>query len=404
MYNIQDKRIWSWNIGDLALLSLAVYIATVFVFSSNEQLNIISQAAFVLMCGFSFLYILTQKKALYVNLTVVWLFCLLLLSFCSLSWSIDVSYGIERVVTLIQLVVLCLFANIIIDTPYKVDFSINSVVFSGYVMYIYTFATLGFDGVLAMLADDVRIGGSVNQENAFGYYSAIVFAFALYQMLYKGRKWQVIFLPLPIIMGLLSGSKKSLLLLVVAAFLLIALKERKKVFVRTFFAVAVVMLAAFALYRLGIMDLVLQRFDAALSGTDNSTNKRRLYIEFGIEMFKKKPILGYGIEHFGLLFQEKYGSMHPAHNNYVQILTSFGITGFLLWYGAYFYFLIIGIKNFYKNDIAPMLFFISVITLVNDITTTTLLNKFTYILLAMCFAIAHIIKKGNKEKSIEEHE
>ncbi|MBO4950831.1 MAG: O-antigen ligase family protein [Clostridia bacterium] len=397
MDNIQRKQKWSWTTGNMAIFSLAIYIATVFVFSSNEELNIISQAAFFVMCACSFLYILTEKRAFYVNGTVLWLFGLFLLAFASLSWSMDVTYGTGKIITLVQLIILCIFANVIIDTPYKVSFTINSIIFSGYVMYFYTFATIGIDGVLSMLADEVRIGGNVNQENAFGYYSAIVFAFALYQFIYNKKRWQIVFLPLPVLMGLMSGSKKCLLLLLVATFLLIALKDKKKLITRAAFALAIIALLAFILYRLGVMELVLNRFDDALQGKDTSTIKRQLYIDFGLEKIKERPILGYGIEQYGLLFEQTFGSFHPSHNNYIQIAVSFGIIGLSFWYGAYVYFLIVGVKHFYKNNMAPLLVFITLMTFVNDITTTTLLNKFTYVLLALCFAIASLIKKEANE-------
>lgn len=397
MNNIQTKQKWSWTTGNVAILSLAVYIATVFVFSANVQLNILSQAAFILMCGFSFLYILTKKRAFYINKVTLWLFALLLLSFSSLAWAMNISFGFDKVITVAQLIVLCYFANAVVDTPYKVDFTIKAVIFSGYFMYLYTFATVGIDGMLGMFNDDVRLGGQVNQENTFGYYSAIVFAFALYQMVYKKKRWYFLFLPLPIIMGLFSGSKKSLLLLALAAFMIIALKDKKKIISRTIFAVIVVGAAGYVLYRLGALDLVLKRTEEALSGTDVSTNDRKLFIEFGIEKIKEKPILGYGIEQFALLFEQSYGRLEPSHNNYVQILTSFGIVGFSLWYGAYFYFLVVGIKNFYKNGMGPMLVFIAAITFVNDLTTTTLINKFTYILIALCFGMAAMINKQQKK-------
>ena len=400
MGNIQNKQKWSWSTGNVAMLSLAIYIATVFVFSSNIELNIYSQVAFLFMCMCSFLYILTEKKAYYVNGITVWLFGLLLLAFASLSWSMDVAYGTGKIITLVQLVFLCVFANIMIDSPQKVDFTITAVIFSGYFMYLYTFSTVGINGMIEMFSDDIRLGGQVNQENTFGYYSAIVFAFALYKMIYKNKKWYFFFLPLPLIMGLFSGSKKSLLLLIVVAFLLIALKEKKKIVLRTIWAVIIVGIVGVALYRLGIMDLVLKRFNDAFSGTDVSTNDRQLFIEFGIEKFKEKPLLGYGIEHFGLLFEQTYGVIEPSHNNYIQLLTSFGLVGLCLWYGAYIYFFVVGVKNFYTNNIAPILVLISVMTFVNDITTTTLINKFTYILLALCFAIAYMIRKDNKKNGI----
>src|SRR5699024_3248830 len=133
--------------------------------------------------------------------------------------------------------------------------------------------------------------------------------------------------------------------------------------------------------------IVLGRLDKALSGNDMSTEMRQLYVEFGLKKFIESPIWGYGIEHFCLLFGEQYGSIEAPHNNYIQVMTSFGIIGLVVWYRSFFKFLAYSTRNFFEDEFSPLLMILVIIYLVNDITTTTLTNKFSYILVALCFSI-----------------
>lgn len=403
MVNFYSKN-RSFSVGDILSLTVGIYIATVFVFNANVEMNYISQLAFIFMTACSGIYLMLEKKVYSISVVTIWFVAVLLLSFFSISWSVNVAFAVKRVVSVLQLVVLGIVVHVLIDTYRKENFFVNSVIISGYFMYFYLFATMGFQEVMWLINDDMRLGDEVNQENTFGYYSAIVFAFALYKVTYQKKWWYTLFLPLPVIMGLFSGSKKSLLLLLVSSFVLIALKKKSQIVRRTVYAVIIIFASAFVLYKLGFLDMVLGRTQDALMGVDVSTQERQLFIEFGLKKFKERPLIGYGIEQFNVLFEESYYTMHPSHNNYVQILVSFGIVGFLLWYGAYVYFFVVGVKNFYKNDMAPMLFLLTIITAVNDFTTTTLINKFTYVLIAFCFGIATTIQKENRQIKVMKNE
>ena len=116
-------------------------------------------------------------------------------------------------------------------------------------------------------------------------------------------------------------------------------------------SVIVISIVGFVLYKLGFLDVVLTRLEQSLEGNSSSTELRMKFITFGWDKFLESPILGYGIEHFEILYSDRYSVRLPSHNNYIQLLTSFGIIGLILWYYSYCKFLKEGIKYFFKNDL-----------------------------------------------------
>ena len=51
-------------------------------------------------------------------------------------------------------------------------------------------------------------------------------------------------------------------------------------------------------------------------------------MEFGWELFKERPVHGYGMNNFS----QKYYLNTYSHNNYIELLVSCGIVGFALYY------------------------------------------------------------------------
>ena len=82
-----------------------------------------------------------------------------LLSFVSVLWAVDTTYAIGKEITVAQLIVLGFATYILLDNRYKILFTLLSIVIAGLFMYLYMFATVGIQGILAMLADDGCLGG-----------------------------------------------------------------------------------------------------------------------------------------------------------------------------------------------------------------------------------------------------
>lgn len=379
---------WSWTTENFFVLSVGLYIASVFVFSYSIELNYISQICFILMALCCLLYILGFKRGLIVvDQSIRWFCSILVLSVVSIIWAFNRTYAIGKVITVLQLVLLGIAIYLIIDNSEKIKQVLNAIIISGYFMYIYTFQQMGLAGIMNNFRDNVRIGSEINQENAFGYYSVIVVALILYFAIYQNKKVYYFLLPIPVVMIALTGSKKGMLLLMIAILFLVTFKHKNHLFWRAMLAILFLIVVIIILYNFGFLDIVLGRLDKALNGNDMSTEMRQLYIEFGLEKFIESPIWGYGIEHFCLLFGEEYGSIEAPHNNYIQVMTSFGIIGLIVWYRSFFKFLAYSTRNFFKDEFSPILMILVIIYLVNDITTTTLTNKFSYILVALCFSI-----------------
>ena len=63
-----------------------------------------------------------------------------------------------------------------------------------------------------------------------------------------------------------------------------------------------------------------------------SVDNRELYILKGFEFFLSSPIWGHGENSFSMLIIPYHGSQIYSHNNYIELLTNFGIIGFMWFY------------------------------------------------------------------------
>ena len=87
-------------------------------------------------------------------------------------------------------------------------------------------------------------------------------------------------------------------------------------------------------------------------------------IEQGLEAFRTHPFFGGGWYYFS-----KYTGIHSySHNNFIEILVTYGVFGFSLYYGMY-YFLILKLIKIVKNDnIAKLFLVLNICILIADNT------------------------------------
>lgn len=89
---------------------------------------------------------------------------------------------------------------------------------------------------------------------------------------------------------------------------------------------------------------------------DDSAAGRKTRILWGLSWFYKKPLIGYGVMNFNYLFGsvEKTSDMVVADNNYIELLVSYGIIGFILYYSLFFKTIVVSlfsINNFNSEKI-----------------------------------------------------
>jgi O-antigen ligase len=124
----------------------------------------------------------------------------------------------------------------------------------------------------------------------------------------------------------------------------------------------------------------MQGFIAGLQGNnsvaDNSFNVREQLAIAAIECFKTYPFFGYGFGAFRDYAHETIGVRLYAHNNYLELLASTGVTGFIIYYG----FLTLLLRKLYvrfkvyKNAIFIFGIAFIISLLVNELAAVTYLS------------------------------
>jgi O-antigen ligase len=154
------------------------------------------------------------------------------------------------------------------------------------------------------------------------------------------KKWHYnIMIAVLTVIALLTGSRKALLiiLLFMVAFVFFWQPEKQmgKFLARLLISVGIATVVIFLLMKIDVLydtignrleSLYLQWFTGAEA--DESALSRAKMVEIGMNIFRKKPWIGFGHNAF------KLGSGYEtySHNNYVELLCSLGILGAALYY------------------------------------------------------------------------
>ena len=142
------------------------------------------------------------------------------------------------------------------------------------------------------------------------------------------------------------------------------------------------------------------RFEALLTtllnGVDtnstyhNSSDTRLLLIRYGIDLFKEKPIFGYGLDGYRIVTPL---TGYYAHNNYIEIMVDLGLIGLILYYWFPIKLLIKSIKQMKVDRKQALSFGMFVSVLVSDIATVSFNQEKTQLFLAISICLFRVIEQ-----------
>lgn len=169
-----------------------------------------------------------------------------------------------------------------------------------------------------------------------------------------------------------TGSRKALVfsVLIVAFYLFLKSKGMKKT--RTVIVVAIVIALVYylvmnvpTLYQ--VLGRRIDNFVSSLRGVEvneYSMTERNLMNTYGVQWFKEKPIIGYGLDNYSALFGDKTGLYTYSHNNFVELLVNGGIIAFCIFYSSYLYIIFKSRRAVFKerDHLSIILFSLNVIT------------------------------------------
>ena len=388
------KKVFSENNGyNLASISLSNFyksILLLFLFALVGFVNVrpfftIIQAIFI---GIFAIRFLTRKYHL--SRYTLWSVLTIVYALCSIFISNHQAYTFTQTISFIQPLIFC---NLII--PYMLEsqgnykFVLHSLLISAAGLLIRLLLVTPL-----LLWGTTRVGETIGYNpNTIGLILSLT-AILAYNLYLSDRK--IIFFLVTVLLGgasLFTGSRKAFAILVVGIFLLsIITKSDKKQFIFSF-VLGVLLLTIFVALILNwepLYQVIGIRIDSLVQGllggnTDSSTSTRFNMISVGIELFSQKPFFGYGLGNF------KYFSGYDvySHNNYIELLVSFGLFGTVLFYSMHFYILQKGMRLLknrgFANNSAILASIIIAIILLMDLGMVSYYGEFSQLLISISY-------------------
>ncbi len=216
-------------------------------------------------------------------------------------------------------------------------------------------------------------------SNGIAYYSAAAFIFSgyLYSLKENKRFAYLLICIFLVFVIVITGSRKGLFFLAMGLFILIHIltdKNNKKKIIYYSAAIGAMLILYLIINHVPVLYNIvgwrLNQLINLLTGAnvrDGSINTRLKLIEEAVEFFKQRPIFGYGLDSFRVMYKEGI----VADNNYLDILVSSGIIGFIIYYSYVLFVLRDYIKTKNKSKIFKILICMLVINLILEIGSTT---------------------------------
>lgn len=328
-------------------------------------------------------------------------------AFCLLAclWALDMDASFDVMKTLLLVFV----SHVLISSVLQSKEDVNGILMANLIALLVMALYILFTVDLSQLGED-RLGGATHGEywnaNDLGLKLCVGVGLALYFAFKYQKLWQrILFLAIAVLFGYLAlytGSRKVLLMLMLTLLLLFWLKAKRHKIRSLLVAIAcaagvyVLVMNVEPLYN--VLGVRVEEMINGLFGegtTEGSFNTRQEMIEMGWNWFLERPLLGYGLANFSVLYGEATNFTTYAHNNFIEILVSGGIVGFVLYYSIYVYLLVKLFKPaFQERDLLSIILFSSnIILLVLQVALVSYYDTMCNCLLMIGVSYVNIRKK-----------
>lgn len=391
-------------VNNIKIILFFLYVLIFYIFGADSEKVKYSEIILVLFMGLEFIRIIKIKKIKYsIPIVIVFLFAL----YCFLSnfWAINSQLAIDKSKTLFMLSVLLLITyNFFIDLENSEEKLLKIIMWSGIIFSIYVILYYGIGEYFMKLINGERVGEEINNVNAIGMQTSISFIIAIFYALYNKKKKYLLFSIIPLIVSLGTGSRKVIILIAIGTILLLVLKRETKINIAKvtkkilLFVLIIYMLIYIA--QMPMFGNIFERLQMSINSftgegkVDSSTEERILFIKAGIEQFLRKPILGIGIGNSSYITLDAAGWSTYLHNNFVELLATTGIVGFVLYYSVYFYIIINCIKLLNKkNKYINVILVIFITNLILEYGMVSYYTKSTYIYILLGLIVTEKMKR-----------
>ena len=403
MINNLKKKIKFLNINNIQLYLFGLYFLSICIFEDNSSMIKYTEIVLLLFGILELISVIKTRKISF-NLPIVFIVLFALFCILSSSWAFNYVLAIEKGKTMFLLSIFLLVSyNYFnrrdngLEKLLKI-IAIVGVLFSIFILMYYN----PIDYVNRLFLGE-RIGFEIANVNSIGVMVTISFIICVFYAVFKSDKKYYFLSLFPLIVGIGSGSRKSILFVMISLFIMLIYfvfkannKKKRNIIV---FSICTLIVLMFLLYILKVPFITTQvdRLIGMVNGVlgigeaDHSTMLRVSYIKAGLNQFVKTPLFGVGIDNARLINV----NLTYLHNNFVELLTSVGIIGFLLYYVTYFivfYYFIKKRKQFNEYYLICLCIILNMFIL--DYGTVSYYSKTTYIYFLVGFLTLNVRNCG----------
>ncbi|HIO91396.1 MAG TPA: O-antigen ligase family protein [Leucothrix mucor] len=383
------------NIGVIRVLSLSAVLLFIFLIPWGDgAFDGLPRLGGILAFGATFLYLIVHGSHRYYNsfhfFTIVYGAWILF----SVLWSPDQEYGLEKVITNTQLVLMVFMFTLVIQSKKDIDMAyqayvLGNVVGSGIIIYNY------INGIESPYYN--RFGIKNIETDQLSVILALAMPMAAYlSTRYKHwllKLFNVLAMPLVFYAIFLTGTRTGSIVAMLGIFYWVFANRKASVSIKVaiagVFVIAVIGIASFA--PKASVDRILSAGKSISSGT---LNYRTVIWSGTIEQWKEDPITGIGTGGLGYGLNHEHISYRSAHNTYLELLAENGAIGlaiYLLMYTALLYYLLQT-----RIDDKSFLLSLLMVVIISQLTLHTHNNKDTIFVFSM--VALHAMQRLREDK------
>ena len=343
------------NFSKFICLALIPFMVFFLVLSDRNPFNYANIAVFGLEGIFIIILVIKRK------FFVIDYFIVLLLLFLVLI-------GVSQVANLkitgypLTLVLLCLYAfffyQLMICLNNKEKEAVFKLILLGGVMFV-GFFIIYYRREFIQFDFSKRIGRELSDQNDLaknlGIFCIISLIFVVKAKTFRKFVYALFYL-ISLLCVLFTGSISNLITILALSItiLFFMIKGRNKVFL--FFGLIILAAGIYGALQLPVMNYFRTRFTdmfnsffSSSDNGDNSLNDRFFLALEGLDLFTSKPIFGYGYDQ---VRNFTHGRGQFSHNNFAELLASFGLFGFLSFEALLVYPIVKELKKKEKDEFA----------------------------------------------------
>lgn len=397
----------------LLLLLLCLYASMVYMFNGQEfNIRYVHYSYFALV---GYLFITAIRCGIRITKPNKYMIAYVVFGAISILWSPIADLSFTRTTAVALLLLLSILCCSYYDKRQISTYILVSIIIGGLSETIYCIQYYGIDGIKLLIASATRMNDfAINNVNALAN-TLVIAVVATISVILFFRKYYCIILLLPELFLLMAfESRTSFIALMISCLIMIKMYinyNRSEHVPEYPIVIAILVITLIAvLIRLltgdsGIASRLGGLSSFVITGSEggkaSSLMTRSSYVSLGFEEFLAYPLGGRGIGCAGYILLETYGYMTYLHNNYIEILASGGIIGFLLYYGCYLYLLKKHIRKMkWSSSVLLRISFLTMICeLITHIGIVTYYSKVNWLAMTLWFIVAEM-EEDYEEESI----